>query len=82
MKEGLLNINLMKKIFGVEEHKLRDTVITDFGTFHHILKVADTQLMSYNAESRGPFYVPDVDKRKYDQFSGNTRYLKKQKNNC
>ena len=69
----------MNKNFGGKQQKLRDTKIKELGPYQHTLQIGDTQSMSFDKESRGPFYLPNAEKRKHDQHTGKHKILEKTK---
>ena len=58
---------------------MRDTKVEEIGPYQHIIQVGDIQSMSFDEVSRGAFYVPDAEKRKYDQLTGKHKILEKPK---
>ncbi len=72
MRDGSLNANTMSVRFGDKKGKLRKTKTEDVGTYERVLNVGDFQLMNFEENDNGPFYLnpKEQTRRKYDRLTG------------
>ena len=81
MRDAALNANNMSIRFGGKQGMLRKTRLRDIGPYQKILSIGNKQSMIFEDGDQGPFYLKLEDQvcRKYDQFKGRMKIIKKTK---